>query len=166
MKSLNTYLKDNKSSLISLNEKLLVNKNFKSVNTNDEFYNEFGGILSKDSNIGWWKRLTSKDMIPMKLAIEDKNAVKKVNQFFGNDDFKYIRSVSKDFEEEQKLYYDIFSFIKNNKKDLNFFYINERMNKGDYFIYLFEAGNIKVGIWGHETIKDTNKGTIVFQYIK
>ena len=47
--------------------------------------------------------------------------------------------------------------------------MNEKMNGGDYanyLIYLFEAGKIKVAVWGDAKIEDDNRGgTIVFQYI-
>ena len=166
MKSLNTYLKDNKSSLISLNEKLLVNKNFKDTNANDEFYNEFGGILSANSDIGWFKTYNIKNSIPMKIAIEDKNAVNKIKEFFNISSIKYSRSVTDDYKKERALYYDILKFISDNKDDMEFFYINEQTQNGDYLIYLFETGKIKVAVWGHEKIVDTNRGTIAFQYIK
>ena len=166
MKSLNTYLKDNKSSLISLNEKLLVNKNFKGTNANDEFYNEFGNILSANSDIGWFKPHNIKDLFSLKLALEDENAVNKLKEFFNNDNIKYSRSVTEDFKKERALYYDILKFIANNKDDMKFFYINEQTTNGDYLIYLFETGKIKVAVWGHKKIVDTNRSTIVFQYIK
>lgn len=155
MKSLNTYL----------NEKLLINKNFK-VNVNDKFYEKFKDVLKTNSDIGWWKTGSINAVIPMKLSIEDKNAVNNVKEFFNTDDFVYSRSVSKDFEKEINLYYDILKFIANNKDNIEFFYINEKMNDGDYLIYLFETGKIKVAVWGHENIVSTNRGTIAFQYIK
>ena len=55
MKSLSTYLKDNKPSLISLNERLIINNNFNSINANDAFYNKFSSILSADSDINYFK---------------------------------------------------------------------------------------------------------------
>ena len=45
---------------------------------------------------------------------------------------------------------------------MKFFYMNDKTKNGDYLIYLFEAGDIKVCVWDY---KDTNRGTIAFQYI-
>lgn len=154
MKSLNTYL----------TEKLLVNKNFKGINTNDAFHNDFGSILSADSEIGWFKTYDIKDLLSIRLAFEDKNAIDKIKEFFNIGSVKYSRSVTEDFKKERALYYDILKFIADNKDDMKFFYINE--TNGEYFIYLFETGKIKVAIWGFEKIVGTRRGTIVFQYIK
>ena len=52
MKSLSMYLKDNKSSLISLNERLIINKNFKGGKANLEFYDKFSNFLSSKSDLG------------------------------------------------------------------------------------------------------------------
>ena len=156
MKSLNTYL----------NEKLLVNKNFKGVNANDAFYNDFGSILSADSDINWFKTYDIKDLLSIKIAIEDENAIDKLKEFFNIGKVKYSRSATEDFPKERTLYYDILKFIADNKDDMKFFYINEQTTNGEYFIYLFETGKIKVAVWGHEKIVGTRRGTIVFQYIK
>ena len=51
---------------------------------------------------------------------------------------------------------------------MEFIYINEPTNSREYLTYLFEAGQIKVGIWGYETVvvgERSPKATIVFQYI-
>ena len=75
----------------------------------------------------------------------------------------------KNLKKTCKLYYDILKFIDDNKDEIEFFYMNEKMNGGDYadyLIYLFEAGKIKVAVWGDAKIEDDNRGgTIVFQYI-
>ena len=47
MKSLSTYLKDN-----SLNERLIINKNFKGGKANIEFYDKFSNFLSSKSDLG------------------------------------------------------------------------------------------------------------------
>lgn len=154
MKSLNTYL----------TEKLLVNKNFKGINANDAFHNDFGSILSADSEIGWFKTYDIKDLLSIRLAFEDKNAIDKIKEFFNIGKVKYSRSVTEDFKKERALYYDILKFIADNKDDMKFFYINE--TNGEYLIYLFETSKIKVAIWGFEKIVDKRRATIVFQYIK
>lgn len=160
MKSLSTYLKDN-----SLNERLIINKNFKGCNANDVFYNEFSSILSADSDINYFKIYDIKPIIPHKVSIEDKNAVIKIKEFFNDNSIKYTRFVTDYFKKECELYYDILKFIDDNKDDMKFFYMNDQTKNGDYIIYLFEAGNIKVCVWGYKKIVDTNRATITFQYI-
>ena len=159
MKNLSSYL----------TEKLLINKNFKDVNANDEFYNKFRKVLSSKSKFGWFEIRGIANSIPMKLSIEDKTASNKIKEFFNIDNIIYTRAVLENFKKECELYYDILKFIDDNKDSLEFFYINEKMNGGDYvdyLIYLFDAGKIKVAVWGDANIvENNNKATIVFQYI-
>lgn len=159
MKSLNTYL----------NEKLLINKNFEYTNANDEFYEKFKDELKVNSEIMWFKVEHVENIIPTKISIGDKKSSNEIKEFFNIKEIKYVRSVAKKFKKTCKLYYDILKFIDDNKDEMEFFYMNEKMNGGDYadyLIYLFDAGKIKVAVWGDAKIEDDNRvGTIVFQYI-
>lgn len=159
MKSLNTYL----------NEKLLINKNFEYTNANDEFYEKFKDELKVNSEILWFKVEHVENIIPTKISIGDKKSSNEIKEFFNIKEIKYVRSVAKKFKKTCKLYYDILKFIDDNKDAMEFFYMNEKMNGGDYadyLIYLFDAGKIKVAVWGDAKIEDDNRvGTIVFQYI-
>lgn len=158
MKSLNTYL----------NERLIINKNYKGGKANIEFYNKFRNFLSSRSELGWFEMNDIKDNIPERILIEDKTASNKIKEFFNNDDIKYIIGVTDHYEERCELYYDILKFIDDNKDDMEFFYINESPNRKEYLIYLFESCDIKVGIWGYETIvvgERSPRVIIAFQYI-
>ena len=159
MKNLSSYL----------TEKLLVNKNFEYINANDEFYKKFKDELKVNSEILWFKAEYVENIIPSKISIGDKTSYNKIKEFFNTKEIKYVRSVAKKFKKTCKLYYDILKFIDDNKDEMEFFYMNEKMNGGDYadyLIYLFDAGKIKVAVWGDAKIEDDNRGgTIVFQYI-
>ena len=155
MKNLSSYL----------TEKLLVNKNFKDVNANNEFYNKFRKVLSSKSKFGWFEIRGIANSIPMKLLIEDKTASNKIKEFFNIDNIIYTRAVIENFKKECELYYDILKFIDDNKDAMEFFYINEHTKSGDYLIYLFEAGKIKVAVCGNKEIVDKERATITFQYI-
>ena len=155
MKNLSSYL----------TEKLLLNKNFKDVNANDEFYNKFRKVLSSKSKFGWFEIHGIANSIPMKLSIEDKTAPNKIKEFFNIDNIIYTRAVIENFKKECKLYYDILKFIDDNKDAMEFFYMNEHTKSGDYLIYLFEARKIKVAVWGNKEIVGNNIAAITFQYI-
>ena len=159
MKNLRSYL----------TEKLLINKNFEYTNANDEFYEKFKDELKVNSEILWFKVDHVENIIPTKISIGDKKSSNEIKEFFNIKEIKYVRSVAKKFKKTCKLYYDILKFIDDNKDEMEFFYMNEKMNGGDYvdyLIYLFEAGKIKVAVWGDAKIEDDNRGgTIVFQYI-
>ena len=159
MKNLRSYL----------TEKLLINKNFEYTNANDEFYEKFKDELKVNSEILWFKVDHVENIIPTKISIGDKKSSNEIKEFFNIKEIKYVRSVAKKFKKTCKLYYDILKFIDDNKDEMEFFYMNEKMNGGDYvdyLIYLFEAGKIKVAVWGDAKIDDDNRGgTIVFQYI-
>ena len=155
MKNLSSYL----------TEKLLVNKNFKDVNANNEFYNKFRKVLSSKSKFGWFEIHGIANSIPMKLLIEDKTAPNKIKEFFNIDNIIYTRAVIENFKKECELYYDILKFIDDNKDAMEFFYMNEHTKSGDYLIYLFEAGKIKVAVWGNKEIVGNNIAAITFQYI-
>ena len=155
MKNLRSYL----------TEKLLINKNFKDVNANDEFYNKFRKVLSSKSKFGWFEIRGIANSIPMKLSIEDKTASNKIKEFFNIDNIIYTRAVMENFKKECELYYDILKFIDDNKDDMEFFYMNEHTKSGEYLIYLFEARKIKVAVWGNKKIVYNNIATISFQYI-
>lgn len=155
MKSLSSYL----------TEKLLLNKNFKDVNANDEFYNKFRKVLSSKSKFGWFEIHGIANSIPMKLSIEDKTASNKIKEFFNIDNIIYTRAVIENFKKECELYYDILKFINDNKDGMEFFYMNEHTKSGDYLIYLFEAEKIKVAVWGNKKIVGNNIAAITFQYI-
>ena len=159
MKNLRSYL----------TEKLLINKNFEYTNVNDEFYEKFKDELKVNSEILWFKVDHVENIIPTKISIGDKKSSNEIKEFFNIKEIKYVRSVAKKFKKTCKLYYDILKFIDDNKDEMEFFYMNEKMNGGDYvdyLIYLFDAGKIKVAVWGDAKIEDDNRGgTIVFQYI-
>ena len=155
MKNLSSYL----------NEKLIINKNFKDVNANNKFYNKFRKVLSSKSKFGWFEIRGIANSIPMKLSIEDKTASNKIKEFFNIDNIIYTRAVIENFKKECELYYDILKFINDNKDGMEFFYINEHTKSGDYLIYLFEAGKIKVAVWGNKEIVGNNIAAITFQYI-
>ena len=155
MKNLSSYL----------TEKLLVNKNFKDVNANNEFYNKFRKVLSSKSKFGWFEIRGIANSIPMKLTIEDKTASNKIKEFFNIDDIIYTRAVIENFKKECELYYDILKFIDDNKDAIEFLYMNEHTKSGDYLIYLFEARKIKVAVWGNKEIVGNNIAAITFQYI-
>ena len=159
MKKLSSYL----------TEKLLINKNFKYINANNEFYEKFKDELKVNSEILWFKAEYVENIIPSKISIGDKTSYNKIKEFFNTKDIKYVRAVAKNFKKTCKLYYDILKFIDDNKDSIEFFYINEKMNGGDYvdyLIYLFKAGKIKVAVWGDaKIVENNNKATIVFQYI-
>ena len=155
MKNLRSYL----------TEKLIINKNFKDVNANDEFYNKFRKVLSSKSKFGWFEIRGIANSIPMKLSIEDKTASNKIKEFFNIDNIIYTRAVMENFKKECELYYDILKFIDDNKDDMEFFYMNEHTKSGEYLIYLFEARKIKVAVWGNKKIVYNNIATISFQYI-
>lgn len=158
MKSLNTYL----------NERLIINKNYKGGKANLEFYNKFSNFLSSKSDLGWFEMNDIKDNIPERILIKDKTASNKIKEFFNNDDIKYIIGVTDHYEEICELYYEMLKFIDDNKDDMEFFYINESPNSKEYLTYLFEAVDIKVGIWGYETIvvgERSPRVIITFQYI-
>lgn len=163
MKSLSTYLKDN-----SLNERLIINKNFKGGKANIEFYDKFSNFLSSKSDLGWFDVYQIRDAIPTGIADVNKTALNKIKEFFNDNYIKYVLGVTDYDEDTCELYYDILKFIDDNKDDMEFIYINEPTNRREYLTYLFEAGKIKVGIWGYETVvvgERTPRATIVFQYI-
>ena len=165
MKSLSTYLKDN-----SLNERLIINKNFKGGKANIEFYDKFSNFLSSKSDLGWFDVYHIKDAIPTGLSDNNETASNKIKQFFSDNYIKYILGVvdADPYEDICELYYDILKFIDDNKDDMEFIYINEPTNRREYLTYLFEAGKIKVGIWGYETVvvgERSPHATIAFQYI-
>ena len=158
MKSLNTYL----------TERLIINKNFKIVKANIEFYNKFCNFLSLESNIRWFEMYDIYDVISTsKLSIEDKTALNKIEEFFNIEDgVIYKRDIIPYFKKDCELYYDILKFIDDNKDAIEFFYMNEHTKSEDCLIYLFEAEKIKVAVWGHKKIVDKERATIAFQYIK
>ena len=168
MKSLSTYLKDNKSSLISLNERLIINNNFKGGKANIEFYDKFSNFLSSKSDLGWFDVYHIKDAISTEILHDNETAYNKIKEFFSDNYIKYILGVTEHYEDRCELYYDILKFINDNKDDMDFIYINEPTNRREYLTYLFEAGKIKVGIWGYETVVVGERSphvTIAFQYI-
>ena len=147
---------------------LLSTRIIKGGKANLEFYNKFSNFLSSKSDLGWFDIYHIKDVIPTGISGVNKTASNKIRKFFSDNYIKYILGVSDPYENRCELYYDILKFIDNNKDDMEFIYINEPTNSREYLTYLFEAGQIKVGIWGYETVvvgERSPKATIVFQYI-
>ena len=147
---------------------LLSTRIIKGGKANLEFYNKFSNFLSSKSDLGWFDIYHIKDVIPTGISGVNKTASNKIREFFSDNYIKYILGVSDPYENRCELYYDILKFIDNNKDDMEFIYINEPTNSIEYLTYLFEAGQIKVGIWGYETVvvgERSPKATIVFQYI-
>ncbi len=147
---------------------LLSTRIIKGGKANLEFYNKFSNFLSSKSDLGRFDIYHIKDVIPTGISGVNKTASNKIREFFSDNYIKYILGVSDPYENRCELYYDILKFIDNNKDDMEFIYINEPTNSREYLTYLFEAGQIKVGIWGYETVvvgERSPKATIVFQYI-
>ena len=115
MKSLSMYLKDNKSSLISLNERLIINKNFKGGKANLEFYDKFSNFLSSKSDLGQNDVYHIKDAISTEILHDNETAYNKIKEFFSDNYIKYILGVTEHYENRCKLYYDILKFIDDNK---------------------------------------------------
>ena len=88
MKSLNTYL----------NERLIINKNYKGGKANDEFYEKFKDELKVNSEILWFKLEYVENIIPSKISIGDKTSYNKIKEFFDTKEIKYVRSVAKNFK--------------------------------------------------------------------
>ena len=88
MKNLSSYL----------TEKLLINKNFKYTNANDEFYEKFKDELKVNSEILWFKVEHVENIIPTKISIGDKNSSNEIKEFFNIKEIKYVRSVAKNFK--------------------------------------------------------------------
>lgn len=125
-------------------------------------------FLSSKSDLRWFDVYHIKDAIPTGLSDVNKTASNKIKEFFNDNYIKYVLGVTDPYENICELYYNILKFIDDNKNDMEFIYINEPTNRREYLTYLFEAGQIKVGIWGYETVvvgERSPRATIAFQYI-
>lgn len=125
-------------------------------------------FLSSKSDLRWFDVYHIKDVIPTGLSDVNKTASNKIKEFFNDNYIKYVLGVTDPYENICELYYNILKFIDDNKNDMEFIYINEPTNRREYLTYLFEAGQIKVGIWGYETVvvgERSPRATIAFQYI-
>ena len=155
MKNLSNYIKSDKSSLISLSEKLLINKNIRIANANEDFYEKFKDFFTgKD----WWKSENIDSIC--NLIVRDKDAIPYLKEFFGDDslNFKYV-----DKRSDFPLWEDMLNFIKSND-DMEFVYNNSPIyNNDQYVLCLFETEEIKIFIWGWTPIKSGHLGHIAYQ---
>lgn len=103
-------------------------------------------FLSSKSDLRWFDVYHIKDAIPTGLSDVNKTASNKIKEFFNDNYIKYVLGVTDPYENICELYYNILKFIDDNKNDMEFIYINEPTNRREYLTYLFEAGQIKVGI--------------------
>lgn len=177
MKTLSNYIKSNKSSLISLseklviipsqvNEKLIVNKNTKLVSDNEEFYEEFKDYLNiRNHNIDWYHSANVVWALPTSMEPAWINAT---TDFFAKRSVyvKYAKDM-KHYDKLTKLYKDMIEFINDNDVELAYkgYDTNNKFKGDDYFIYLLETEKLKVCIYGWPEVDVENHiGTMIFQY--
>lgn len=158
MKSLVRHIKDNKSSLISLNEKLVINKDYKSLS--DDFCNEFGDdieyILTKtDSTIKTDNDIKkvledtfyeSKKRLPVLDVIEKENLFNSKNKIFVFEGFVTINSFY------YKLFLKMSEYCEQHISDKWLCYYK---NDGHNSIYVLNTYNYYIVIWG-DNFQDTS----------
>lgn len=164
MKNLSKYIKSDKSSLISLSEKLLINKNTKLISENELFYEEFKDVLDKNSDFDWFRVQNIRDILPMEMPKDWRDEAKK---FFG-DNKLYVRYTCT--VRDNTTYENMIKFVTgdgfrtyNELMDFTYKNITSKLHR-DYEIYLFETDNLKIGLFGWRQTDQTHKGTMIFQY--
>ena len=166
MKNLSNYIKSDKSSLISLSEKLIVNKNTKLVSDNELFYEEFKYYLNiRNHDIDWYQSASVEWALP---TLMNPAWINTTTDFFAKRSVyvKYAKDM-KHYAQLTKLYKDMIEFINVNDIELAYkaYDTNNKFKGDDYFIYLLETEKLKVCIYGWPEVDVENHiGTMIFQY--
>ena len=162
MKKLTNYIKSDKSSLISLSEKLLINKDLKTVAINDDFYKEFHDVLDeKFENIAWWRHNNIEECTRLYVCKDlDKAWAAKLHEFYGNEPVVAVSSISHNAVFQlYEMIHDIFD-----KNEMEFDFTDSKKIRGDEMtIYAFTAGKLKVALWGYAFVDKKHFVTITFQ---
>ena len=139
--------KDNKSSLISLDEKLIINKEFSGVNYNDMFYDKFEDDFVDLSTDGKFKTTDSVNKIyainiPFSYKSSIENEIRK--RVPKNNSIFY--SVIVDSHQEN-IYKKMIEYINDNYESMSFF-IDKSFSGGDYTALIFETTDYIIGLIG------------------
>ena len=154
-----------KSLVRHINEKLIVNKNFKGINTNDEFYNEFQEELNEGSYLIWDVASELKNVIPIGISEKEKKVI--TNAFDTKKKILYTRINNTSNNYTVHIYKKMMEFINSN--DIEFIYNNYDDYKM-YVTYIFKAGKRLLCIVGPKKIDKraqpwmyTSKATFIQQ---
>ena len=149
-------------------EKLIINKDYKSFVSNDDFYEEFSAELNGGSYLDWMYASSLKNIIP----IGTKNKyIKKIIETFSNNKERVLYTRVTTLSDNYTIngYKKMIKFIKNS--DIEFI-LNEYDNYAMYGVYIFKTGNMILCIIGPDEIDKaapnfmyTSKATFIQQKI-
>lgn len=152
-----------------LNEKLIVNKDFKGINANDEFYNEFQEELNEGAYFIWGVASKLKNIIPIGIFEKEKKVI--TDTFDTKKKILYTRiinNVSNNYAIH--IYKKMMEFINNND-DIEFIYNNYDDYKM-YGMYIFKTEKRLLCVIGPKEIDKraqswmyTSKATFIQQEI-
>jgi len=160
MKSLIKHIKDNKSSLISLNEKLIINKDYKSLSDDfcDKFEDDIEYILTnKDATIKKEKHIENiiedifnerKQRLAVLNVIKEENLFNSKNKIFITIGFVNVNSFY------YKLFLKMSTYCKDHINDRWLCYYNYK-NDGHNSTYVLNTYKYYIIIWGDD-FQDTN----------
>ena len=156
-------IKDNKSSLISLDEKLVVNKNFK-VNGNDEFYETFKesiGTFMECHYFTYHRHFKDIKNIPLtsKLSSEINDAFDKAKRPSGE-----VMHCIAGSEMSIKIYNNMIEYIDEHQNELEMMY-NVKYLGGDFVVNVIETSEILCAIVGPKRATPTSSyGNIIVTF--
>ena len=147
-------------------EKLVINKDYKSLNENEEFYEKFKDYLNiRNHDIDWYHSADILFALPTLMKHTWRDAM--INFFAKRSVYiKYAKDF-KHYDKVTKLYKDMIEFINDNNIELTYkaYDSNNDFKGNDYFIYLLETKKLKVCIYGWPDVDVSEHiGTMIFQY--
>lgn len=156
-----------------INEKLVINKNLKQINLNNEFYKEFKntfqyitaeGYWNCYGNVKWIPELTQSSPAELTFEILDK-----INEIFKETKNKnsIFHFCTKSFKNDTELmmYNNIVKYLELNKENIEF-KIYEELTI-NYCIWMFESDEIIFAIIGPDKVNNMSEdGNILFKYKK
>lgn len=150
-----------KTLLQHIREKLRIGKDWNPT-PNETFYNKFRNIY-EDKEFGWMESPNIKSILPINMPFIWRGHVK---EFF-EDKEVYVRYATdnKYLHLERDTYYNMLKFIKDDPYfECTYKNIKTYNKSSNYFVYLFETGDLKAAIWGYTLLDSSKKGTMVFQH--
>lgn len=153
-----------------LNEKLKINKDFKNIKSNNDFYTTFKKDIQSITLKNLWSIYTSASDIMM-LQRRDFSSTDKYNELIKNfDDFKSTNVIFFTWTEEEILkvtYNSMMDFIFNYEDGMEFkMKETYKTSEGlDYYIYIFETDDALIGLEGPPRVYNgSDYGHIIFRY--
>ena len=146
-----------------INEKLLINKNYNAVSTNDEFYEFAKSIMNDISSRKAWKQADNINQIRKIITSSSyrESIDEKINNIIREDDYIFYFVCKSAYRRNQ--WKSMLDWINEHENDMVFL-ANDTFGNGTYEVRVFETSECVIGLFGNIVSTNPNDGCRIILY--